>query len=282
MSAPAHPPAAARFEAAYAPLQPERRELGEIAVLPWDREIFGFSVADYRPGPTATRTENASGLRSGLEAWSQSHDAELVGCRVPAESSGAVAALVEAGFRFIELQIRATLPRLDVRRLEPSRIAIRTPVAEDHAPIAEIAGRSFRFGRYLADPFFPAELAERRFRAWMERALAQPSLATWIGTMGPPGQPAGFVHVEREGELADIRLVAADPEKAGPAGPSLLAGALHALAAEGATRATAQLSAANAAALNMYASARFQFHQPEVVLHWSRPGAPHMRPPAGK
>ena len=272
--------AAPRFEASYAPLRPERLPLGEIAVLPWDGEIFGFCVADYRPGPLAAQSGSAAVLRQDLEVWAQLHGAELVGCRVPAESPAAAAALVEAGFRFVELQMRATLPRLDPRRLDPCRLSIRTAVPEDHAPIGEIAGRSFRFGRYHADPFFPAELAGRRFRIWIERALANPSPGTWIGAVGPPGQPAGFVHAERDGDLADIRLVAADPEKAGPAGPALLVGALQVLAADGATRVTAQLSAANSAALNMYASARFQFHQPEVVLHWSRPGAPHMRPSA--
>jgi len=269
---------AARFEASYAPLRPERLPLGEIAVLPWDGEIFGFCVADYRPGPLAAQPGGAAALRQDLEAWAHLHSAELVACRVPAEFPSTVTALVEAGFRFVDLQMRATLPRLDLRRLDPCRLSIRTAVREDHASIGEIAGRSFRFGRYHADPFFPAELAGRRFRIWIEQALARPSPGTWIGALGPPGQPVGFVHAERDGELADIRLVAADPEKAGLAGPALLIGALHVLAADGATRVTAQLSAGNSAALNMYASARFHFHQPEVVLHWSRPGAPHMRP----
>jgi hypothetical protein len=215
-------------------------------------------------------------VREALERWTGRTGAELVGCRVPAESTASVAALAAAGFRFIELQLRATLPRLEPERLDARRLTVRTAASSDHARILEIAGSAFAFGRYHADPLFPRALAARRFRVWMERALADPSPGTWIGVVGPPGQPAGFLHAERDGETADIRLLAADPGAAGLAGPALLLGALHELASRGAARATAQLSPANSAALNVYAAQRFQFHQPEVVLHWNRPGAPHL------
>ncbi len=97
--------------------------------------------------------------------------------------------------------------------------------------------------------------------------------------VGPPGRPAAFLHAETEASVADIRLAAADPEKASLGGPELVLGALHALASRGARRVTARLSAANSAAMNVYASLGFRFHDPSLVLHWIRPGAPHLAAP---
>ena len=284
-------PVRARFEPEFLPLRGEEPRWGEVAILPWDAEVFGFPVAEYRAGAGAEIARDPSMLRQELERWSARTGAELVGCRLPAESPGLLSLLTAAGFRFVELQLSATRPRLD--RLEPRRLSVRRAEPADHSRIAEIAGSAFTFGRYHADPLFPRALASRRFRIWMERALADPSPGTWIGVLGPPGEPAGFVHAELDPdkETADIRLLATESAApaaatkgaagtagplAGLAGPALLLGSLHELAAAGASRAIARLSPANSAALNVYASLGFQFHDPAVVLHWSRPGAPHL------
>src|SRR4030095_7724689 len=104
---------------------------------------------------------------------------------------------------------------------------------------------------YHADPRFPRALACRRFGAWMERALDEASPRTRVSVVGPAGKPSGFAHTELDGEVGDVRRVAADPEAGALAGPALLAGALRDLASRGAGRATARLSAANVAALNL-------------------------------
>ncbi len=197
-------------------------------------------------------------------------------CRVPAADTKSAGRLAEAGFRFVELQIRATLPRLEAQRLEPPRITVRRAESADRARLASIAESAFAFGRYHADPLFPRDAAERRFRRWIERALRDPSLGTRILVVGPAGDPAGFVHTELTASIGDVRLFAADPVRAGLAGPAMLAGALRDLAERGAERVTAQLSAANVAAMNLYATLRFRFHDPELVYHWIRPGAPHL------
>ncbi len=270
-----------RFETAYGPVRPGEPALGEISLLPWDAEIFRFPVAFYRPAPSGI-SRGPAALREALQSWTSASGAELVGCRVPAEATATAANLAAAGFRFVELQLRATIPRLEAARLDARRLTVRSAEPADRARILETAESAFTFGRYHADPLFPRALAARRFRVWMERALTEPVPGTWIGVLGAPGQPAGFVHAEQEGEQADIRLLASDAANGGLAGPALLLGALHELSARGATRVTAQLSPANSAALNVYAANGFQFHRPEVILHWSRPGAPHLlaAPPA--
>lgn len=270
-----------RFETDYETLHAKDTALGEIGVLPWDGEIFGFGVADYRPRSVDALERSASDVMDALEGWALRHAVELVACRVPADAATTSTLLAAAGFRFIELQTQATLARLDSERLSPCRLTVRTAERVDHEPIAAIAGSAFAYGRYHSDSLFPRHLADRRFRAWIQRAISEPSPTTWIGVVGPPGQPAAFLHAELEAGVADIRLTAADPARAGLAGPELVLGALHALASRGARRVTARLSAANSAAMNVYASLGFRFHEPALVFHWIRRGAPHLGAPRG-
>jgi ribosomal protein S18 acetylase RimI-like enzyme len=270
--------AARRFDIAYAPLAPGVASLGEIAILPWDTEIFGFAVADYRPRASEDLSREVTRLRRAIPDWAAAHAAELIGCRVPADGAQGSTALALAGFRLVETQIRATLTHLSAARLPAGRLTVRPAERLDAEPIARLAESAFAFGRYHSDPLFPRSLANRRFRVWMERALAEPTEGTWIGVVGPPGRPEGFLHAELASEAADVRLVATDPDGSGLAGSELLLGVLHALAARGARRATAQLAAGNGAALNLYASLGFRFHGAELVFHWSRPESRHFAP----
>jgi ribosomal protein S18 acetylase RimI-like enzyme len=268
---------ARRFEATYVPLQEDLPELGQIALLAWDADIFGFRVADYRPGALGELAD-INRFATRLELWANRESVELVSCRIPGEPAALGPLLESSGFRFIEFQLRATLPRLRVGELAPSRITVRPVRDADHEGVTHIAGSAFMLGRYHADPRFPRSLADRRYRVWLERALAQPRPGTLVEVVGQEGAPRGFLHAELEKAAADIRLAAVDPEAAGIAGPELYRGALRELAARGAAQATARISAANTAVLNIYASLGFRFHEPELVFHWHAPMATHLIP----
>jgi ribosomal protein S18 acetylase RimI-like enzyme len=262
-----------RFAVDFVPLEHGAPDSGEIARLSWDSELFGFGVADYRPGEGPP----APSLDERLSLWARENRVEMIGSRVPAERKSVLGELVSAGFRFVELQLRATLPRLRVAGLREPRLTVRPAVAADAPRLFEIATSAFTHGRYHSDPLFPRALADLRYRAWIEDALSSPSEVTSVFVVGALGEPAGFLHAHREGRLADLRLVAVDPERPGIAGPELFVGSLRALASAGAEEATARLSAANTAAVNLYAGLGFRFHEAEVVLHW-RPAAQRRRP----
>ncbi len=269
----AEPPAGARvaFDADAAPLESEAGRLGEIRLLPWDAETFGFAVADLRLDPTAAESAGGAMLSRALESWARRENAALVGCRIGATAGGSSLILQAAGFRFVDLQLRATRPPL-AAALERPRLTFRRAESADRDRLADIALRAFRFGRYHADPEFPDELASRRYRDWIGRALDDSSPETRVGVVGEPGAPAGFVHTVLAREIGDVRLIASDPGAAPLAGPALLLGAVRDLVERGAARVTALISAANAATLNLYAPLGFRFHDPEAVFHWSLPG----------
>jgi hypothetical protein len=270
----AETPPRARFEADYSRLDPNDPGLGSIAVLPWDAEIFGFAVADYRPGDPAELASRTGPLAERLATWSRDRKVELVGCRVSATDTALTGVLESAGFRIVDLQLRATLAPLRSDDA-PTRITVRTADPSDRSRILAIASSAFLLGRYHADPRFPRAAADRRYRIWMERALAGGE-GTWVAVAGPPGSVRGFLHAEISGSAADIRLAAVDPDGAGIAGPELFRGALHEVARLGARRVTARMSAANCAVLNVYASLGFRFDEPESVLHWHSPDASHL------
>jgi hypothetical protein len=268
-----------RFVADYRPVSPGAPELGSVAVLPWDADVFGFRVADYAaPDAHALVGETATDrLARDIAAWAEREDVHLVGTRVPTTPSALGALLEHAGFRFVEIQLRATLPRLRGSELRAPRLTVRAAEPADYERIAEIAESAFTLGRYHADPRFPRALADRRYRVWIERALAEPSSSAWIAAVGPPGKPNGFLQTEIAGNdaaaRADIRLAAVDRESAGIAGPELFVGALHELARRGVSAVTARISAVNTSVWNIYASLGFRFHEPELVFHWHRPGS---------
>ncbi len=274
MSDPATERTPVRFEATYSPLGDSAASLGRVAVLPWDGEIFGFRVGDYAPGGTTSLVAHAGELPSYLAEWAERERVDIVGCRVGTRPAALGAVLESAGFRFIEIQLRATIPRLRPADFRPSRLTVRSAEGADQVRIAEIAGAAFTLGRYHADPRFPRALADRRYRVWMERVFDAPAPGTWVGVVGSVGSPGGFLHAEIASGVADIRLAAVDRDAAGIAGPELFRGAVHEFAARGVHSVTARISAVNSGVLNIYASLGFRFHEPEIVFHWHRPAAP--------
>ena len=268
-----------QFRADYVPLDTEAPGWGTVALLPWDAEVFGFPVGDFRPGRAEQIGARWPALAERLARWARQQQAEIVSCRIPAADPTLTGLLEACGFRFVEASLRATLSPLLPDRLPASRVSVRPAVPEDRGRLLSIAESAFDSGRYHADARLPRSLADARYRFWLENALGRPGPGTRVFALGEAGKPAGFFHVEVEAEAADLRLGAVDPGgHSGIAGFALYAGVLRVLAGEGVRRASARLTATNTAAVNLYAALGFRFGEPEVVLHWHSPFATHLLP----
>lgn len=274
----------AEFDAAFTDLSREHPEWGLVATLPWDGEIFGFNVGEYRPGPLEALRSTPSLLRARLASWAAEHDVELIACCTEGDDTRLRVAVSDLGFRFVETSLRATLPRLGAGRLPPCRATVRRAEGADHDALEKIAATSFHHGRYHADPWFPRELADRRYLQWLRSALSDPAAGTHVYVVGPRGGVKGFLHAEVKDSVADLRLGAVDPDiNPGTAGFSLFLGTMHALAEIGVRSVVARVSATNTAVLNLYAALGFRFSDPEVVLHWHRDQSPDPLPrPVGR
>ena len=261
----------AGFNAAFMHLSYERPEWGVVATLPWDGEIFGFNVGEYRPGPLGALVATSSLLRARIASWAAEHEVELISCCTEGDDTLLRVAMSDLGFRFVDTSLRATLPRLEAARLPPCRATVRLVEHADHDALERIAATSFHHGRYHADPSFPRELANRRYLQWLRGALSDPAAGRHVYVVGPRGKAKGFLHAEVKDSVADLRLGAVDPEtNPGTAGFSLYLGTMHALAELGVRSVVARVSATNTAVMNLYAALGFRFSGPEVVLHWHR------------
>jgi hypothetical protein len=250
------------FRAHYAPLSETHPEWGKIALLGWDEAIFGFPVADLSdcavPPP-----------QDVLEAFCARTGARLVSARTVGCDTAAMARLTGCGFELVDFSLMARLVRLKLAALPTARFTLRAAAVEDRESIVDIAGRAFQFGRYHTDPRFPRELADRRYAVWVRNALASEDAADHVFVLGRPGEVAAFMHVVLKDGHADLRLGAVNPENSlGFAGFSLYVESLRAAAGLGARSASARISAANTAVLNVCAALGFQFSQPEAIFHW--------------
>ena len=268
-----------QFGADYVPLDAEAPAWGTVALLPWDAEVFGFPVGEFRPGGAEKIGAKWPALCERLARWARQQQVEIVCCRIPASDNPLSGLLEACGFRFVEASLRATLSPLSPERLPEARVGVRPALPEDRSRLLAIAESAFDSGRYHADARLPRALANARYRFWLENALTRPGPGTRVFALGEPGRPAGFFHVEVEAGAADLRLGAVDPAgNSGIAGFALYAGVVRLLAAEGVRRASARLTATNTAVVNLYAALGFRFAEPEIVRHWHSPIATHLLP----
>jgi hypothetical protein len=265
------------------PLLPQHPEWGTASLPPWDEDYFGFRVANLDLCDTATLAAHASDIHRALVDFAAARQVELVGVHLPVLDTPRIGLLSAMGFLFVEHSLRVSISRLQAAAIPAPRLTVRRAEPEDHAAIGDIAGSVFAYARYHTDPRFPVALGHRRYRRWIENALADPDPAVHVYVLGPRGSVHGFFHVVLEDGAADLRLGGVAVEsQLGLAGPALYAGVLADLKRQGARSASAKISASNTAVMNIYASLGFRFSAPELVFHWHAPNAPHLLPAGGR
>lgn len=259
------------FTADYRDLDSDPR-LGRVAVLPWDCEIFGFAVADYRPGELPANRAACDRLSRVFEAWTAQNAVRLCCCTVPATDRDWIAALPRLGFDYVDFTLRVTLPGLQAAVLPESHISVRPAEAAEAHQAALLAADAFRFGRYHADARFPLQLANARYGKWIEYAAAAgPGSRLYV--IGDNGKVDGFYHVTIERDTADLRLAAvAAPLQRTLLGFDLYSSTLAELKRAGVRRVVAKISAANTGVMNVFARLGFRFSAPEAIFHWRSAG----------
>jgi hypothetical protein len=264
------------FQINYEEISAGRPGMGRAGILGWDSEIFGFPVADFQAGDVAQMSQDRDKLREQLADWAAANAVELIGCSISAVDPQWRLLLPQLGFAFVDSSLVYTLPKL-YRVKFPRSHAVRIAVEEDREAIERMAAQVFSAGRYHADPRFPRELANARFRAWMTRAFDSPSESNRIYVNSVPGSATGFLHANVKGDQAQLTIGAGDFSIQGTSTATLVFfGFLEALRDSGVRRAQSKLSAGNMPILNLVAYAGARFSHPEHVFHWHAPGAPHL------
>ena len=119
-------------------------------------------------------------------------------------------------------------------RPEQPATPVRLAVADDVRHIEEIASHAFRHGRYHADPRFPQELADRRYRRWVRTTLDSTDPMDRVYVLGHPGDVKGFFQLRLKKDHAEVGIIGVAKALQGSrAGPELVIGTQLALKARG-------------------------------------------------
>jgi hypothetical protein len=266
------------LEASFRPLDAGAPGWGKVAVLPWDTETFGFPVAAWQPGDPGAVAAGVEAFRRRLQAWACVEQVELVSCTVVADDRAWRALLPELGFSCVEQTVRIML-RVQTFTAPPPETPVRLAATDEASHIEEIAGDAFRHGRYHADPRFPRELADRRYRNWVRSACRSTDPLDRVYVLGQPGTVKGFFQLRLNKDRAEVGIIAvAKALQGSPAGPELVIGTQLALKAAGIRWITSKVSAANVGLINIVAHLGYRFRQPEAAFHWHAPDARHLLP----
>jgi hypothetical protein len=263
-------------ETNYQPLSAEKPDWGEISLLSWDSEVFGFPVANYKPGQPSAVLKDLTEIGRALKNWARENGVELIGCSISTTEPMWRLSLPRLGFLFVDTTLTYTMPRLQRAKFPRSHV-VRMATLEDQASVERIAEHVFHAGRYHADPLFPRALANLRFRRWLEKAFASLGPASRVYVTSGPGPVTAFTHSKVEGDYAYITIGGAEPElQASGGGAAFFFGTLEALRDSGVRRAQSKLSASNTPMLNLAAYAGSRFSEPEHAYHWHAPDARHL------
>ncbi len=235
-------------------------------LAPWDRPIFQANTAAISSihmgiGPNAAQTFDV------FRDWCIGNDVKLVSCRLAQDRLIECAFLEAQGFRFIELNYRPTVGRLE-RFTEDAGIVICPAVGADAAEITAIAAQIFETGRLHVDPQVGPEIGNRRYAVWAANAFRHPGQRVLKCLMG--GRIIAFMVVEQPTPASRFwSLVGLAP---GLAGQGLGRRVWQAMLAfhhrEGAQEVSTSISSHNVAVHNLYVSLGFRFPAPAITLHW--------------
>ncbi len=262
------------FKASYENLSADGSEWGTIAVLPWDSDIFGFAVADWKVGDLRVVFQDHSAVAARLTSWANDHRVELISCSVSSAESRWRALLPRIGFAYVDSTLTYTLTKLQIAQFARKHVPVRLATVDDQPAVERICEIGFRAGRYHADPLFPLALANARYRRWLANEFNSLGEENRIYVAGEIGAAIGFTHVRVNGTEAYITIGGADPEVQSSVLPfAVFIGTLEALRDSGVRRAQSKLSAGNTPMLNLAAYAGSRFSEPEMVFHWHAPGS---------
>lgn len=265
-------------EASFEPLRDGAPSWGQVAILPWDTESFGFPVGVWQPGDPDAIDEDREAFRRSFHAWAAAHRVELVAATVAADDRAWRPILPELGFAPVEQTVRIRL-RLQAFDAPSPATPVRLATPEDRPDIAEIAGSAFHTGRYHSDPRFPLQLSERRYQNWVGTTLRSTDPRDRVYVLGRPGAVKGFFQLQLIEGRAETGIIAVPKAIQGSrAGRDLVVGTQLALKAEGVRWITSKVAAANVALISLVASLGYHFRQPESTYHWHAPDAPHLLP----
>ena len=256
------------FELSYNLLSVSKPELGKVAIMPWDSEIFKFKVAQYELGDIDCIILNKDHCKMALKEWSSENMIKLIGCNINSNPVQSVTLLQELNFYFVDSILNIRLNNFNKIEIPKPRFKVRLIQNKDNCKVKKIAETSFKHGKYFADSRFPKNLAELRNKQWIKNAIESDSKKNKIYILENKGDIIGFFHVLCDNSTGDLRLAAIEPEyRHGILGYHLFLSVFHELRENGIKKLKGKISSSNLSVLNIYLSFGFICNSHELMFH---------------
>ncbi|HEY6041182.1 MAG TPA: hypothetical protein VIX58_03550 [Anaerolineae bacterium] len=265
------------FQTTYQQLSNEL-DWGQVALLPWDSDIFGFPVGEFRMGDASAIANHLDDFRAAYARWAGANQVELAACSIPVDDAPRRAVMSSLNFEYVDTTLEAMNHRVQKTDLPKTHMLVRDATLADKPRVEEIAEHAFRYGRYHADFRFPVELANKRYRVWLNNAFKTLGPTSHIYVVESAGKVNGFFHTNIVGEQGNMTILAIDPAARGARTTmDFTVGCFQKMKDYGLRRIQSKISAANIDIGNILIYFGFHFGHPQALYHWHAPNAPHLR-----
>lgn len=182
--------------------------------------------------------------------------------KVGAENIQEAKALTDSGFFIADTNISFACETSNLRTTENQAITVRLAKPEDDASVRRIAGSSFSFTRFHADPFVDNGLADKIKEEWAGNFFSGMRGDEML-VAEKDGKVIGFCQNLIQGNKVIIDLIAVDRNAQGQGAGGAMISNLRGRY----TRVHVGTQLANKKSIALYEKAGFRFHGAHYVLH---------------
>ena len=237
-------------------------------LVPWDTEIFNCPVAQI----SAIEIYNQSHANKNLkpyQEWCRQQKIEFCSCRIVHDRIKESMFLEKQGFRFIELSYQPVLTNLQNLTFNGSEIQIAIADDNDQPLLANAAATIFHHERFHMDPHINSNLANHRYRIWLENGFKLPQQTVLKCMLN--AQIIGFFVIEYpQPNHCFWSLVGLLPNYQGQGlGKKVWQAMLHWHQTAGVEQVSTSISSHNVAVFNLYVALGFRFPMPYTTFHWA-------------
>ena len=252
--------------------------LAVLRPLPWDSTILGFPASRLlvlASGSYEVARASATALIATAIDAAASHGTKHLSARVNAGNDAVTHALESRGFLNVDTLLTFSAPPDRLSARDHSGAAFRPACAADAAALAELAGDTFRDGRFFADPSIDKGRAREIYRQWAANCCLKTAADQTIAAVAD-GRLAGFVACRLDqdpavflaGPAGTISLIAVHELARGRGvGSALIAHARTWFIDSGASMVEVGTQARNIAAARLYQRCGFRLSDSFQTFH---------------
>ena len=240
--------------------------------LPWESEVLqresgAFKTWWSRGGHMDQQISLVRAFGACLKDCKE-QGVRFVSMRLPEDDRTALHAAESVGFKVLESYLTFKKPIVNQQIIDDR---IRIARSEEMEAVAELAGRAFRYNRFMSDSLIPDKYARHSRSEWVRNGFKGRAEAIYVAE--EEGQLAGFLLLKsktnNDGEKTGIiDLIAVDQDYAGKGLGLGLATACFKHYEKDADFIEVGTQAKNLPAVNLYIKIGFRIVKSELTLHY--------------